>query len=410
MVSDEDLLADSFDEQHVLCALEVLKITGNYKQELKKFESSMRMKLRAQIPKIQAYQSPEFFNTDTVSPVDIATLLASAACCSEEGQVSAASTSTQLQRISGKSNGSSSNDVTPIISNAHDATTRLAHSCHTFVFDICTAVPKKYLRSLSAAPVWRETVSAASKALSGMMYDTPMSILPQSYVTQVGEHMLALVQALEPFASSPDALRMANQIMGDESMQVAVRPWREFIDATTLHSGKQMKLSNVDELVSILMNGKKMDISISPVWKQFDPKFPTSPIIEDEEDHEDEDEFEKASAAFCNEWLDVIGTAVTGRILERILRIHRLTDSGAKHLATDLNYLLNVFSALGILGHPHPLLKHFENLVSMEKDVLTERIILAQSIKNDSNSKANDLENLLWGAEERIASMRDALS
>merc|ERR1719183_3091953 len=324
--------------------------------------------------------------------------------------MSIASSLNQLQRLSGKSTGSSTSyDQSPILPSAHDAVAKLAHSCHTFVFDICSAVPKKYLRTLSSSSVWRETAPDSSKSSSGLDYDMPMSILPQAYITQVGEHMLALVQALEPFASSSDALYLANHVMGEELMQVAIQPWNELLDATTLHSGKHLGISNIDELVKRMMNGKKLDTSLGMTWKEFDGNFPTSPIIEDDEEGEIQDEFERASAMFCNEWLDVIGTAVTGRILERILRIHRLSDLGAQHLATDLNYILNVFSALGISGHPHPLLKHFDNLVSMKKEDLTARVVLARDFKSDFMKKSNNVEKLLWTVEERIASMRDAL-
>ena len=51
-----------------------------------------------------------------------------------------------------------------------------------------------------------------------------------------------------------------------------------------------------------------------------------SEALEDDlDDHADEEKDEedadaKASAAFCNQWLDVVGLAVTGRLLERTMR------------------------------------------------------------------------------------------
>lgn len=75
-------------------------------------------------------------------------------------------------------------------------------------------------------------------------------------------------------------------------------------------------------------------------------KESTNSFDEEEEDGEEEeelDEAEKASAAFCNQWLDVLGSAVTGRLLERSLRIQHLTTKGSEHLSVDLNYIINVF-------------------------------------------------------------------
>ena len=37
-------------------------------------------------------------------------------------------------------------------------------------------------------------------------------VLPQPYINGVGEHMLALVQALEPFAADAKALALANEV------------------------------------------------------------------------------------------------------------------------------------------------------------------------------------------------------
>ncbi|EED88825.1 predicted protein [Thalassiosira pseudonana CCMP1335] len=158
------------------------------------------------------------------------------------------------------------------------------------------------------------------------MEEDSYGILPQSFITHVGEHMLALVQALEPFASDSEALGLAN---------------------------------------------------------------------------EDGDVESKASTAFCNQWLDVVGLAVTGRILERTMRIPRLGRKGAEHLAADLNYIRNVFTALGVAGHPHPLLKYAAQLVILDEDSLRSRIA-SRCVETDSSETLDVIRR----AELRIAYVR----
>lgn len=94
--------------------------------------------------------------------------------------------------------------------------------------------------------------------------------------------------------------------------------------------------------------------------------------------------------------------AVTGRYLERILRVAKLTPKGAKKLSADLNYLINVFSALGINGHPHPLLGYFVSLVEMDSDKLLARI---QPSENDEEDNTKEFSRILKAVEQRIAAM-----
>merc|ERR1712194_534537 len=109
-------------------------------------------------------------------------------------------------------------------------------------------------------------------------------------------------------------------------------------------------------------------------------------------------EDEIASAAFCNAWLDVIGLAVTGRLLEKIMRIPQLTSKGCEHLTADLNYLVNVFSALGVAGHPHPLVTHMGTLATLSDIDLKAQI--------GPRHGTSDVENALKGVDTRIALIR----
>jgi hypothetical protein len=232
-------------------------------------------------------------------------------------------------------------------------------------------------------PVWKQEGSSG-----GGTGDDSYGILPQAFITQVGEHMLALVQALEPFASDNEALGMASEVMAGVRA-VAVQPWKEFVAAAGCSS-------TVDdsETLEALMVGKTLSKYL----------FDDGDIVEDaaqENEEEDEEDLDSAaSTAFCNQWLDVVGMAVTGRLLERTMRIPRLGRKGAEHLAADLNYIRNVFTALGISGHPNPMLQYAAQLATMDGESIRERI------RGRDASSSAALE-VIRKAELRIAYVRN---
>ena len=90
--------------------------------------------------------------------------------------------------------------------------------------------------------------------------------------------------------------------------------------------------------------------------------------------------------------------AVTGRLLEKIMRIPLLTSKGCEHLTADLNYLVNVFSALGVAGHPHPLVTHMGTLATLSDNDLETHI--------QSRNKDSEVESALRAIEARIALRR----
>ena len=203
--------------------------------------------------------------------------------------------------------------------------------------------------------------------------ETSYGILPQSFITHVNEHMLALVQALEPFASNVEALGLAEEVM-ENVLEVVVQPWREFVAAagcsfTTMRT----KATAGEEKMQLEMLMRGTDLG-----KYFLDEDADDDVMEEDdgmgEYDEEEEEDAEARAAFCNQWLDVVGLAVTGRLLERTMRIPRLGRKGAEHLATDLNYIRNVFMAFSVAGHPHALLGYVAQLVALDDGMLREKI------------------------------------
>jgi len=386
---DEKQLTENFDEPHVLCALDALKIAANFSIEMRSVERKTHERLEVLRERMVMHDTQEkvireatsksrsgasstgssksaFILSDSMSAVEIDCIITKAVCGDKKEEEISASFDV-LQRFS-SSNDRGSVSLYP---KADEAAKKLVQSCHSYIFDVCSAVPRSYLANMSVMSAWKEGDSDDDFASYGT--------LPQSYITHVGEHMLALVQALEPFASDSENLALANEVMIG-IRNVAEQPWREFVRA----SGSDVSQS----IVQTLMDGKEIAEHVlgEPV------------MDEDGEEAEEDDEAKKASAAFCNSWLDVVGLAVTGRLLERIMQIPSLSQKGCEHLNADLNYLINVFSALGVSGHPHPLLGHIAELATLDGTVLSERIAA-----RDRNCPA---ESSLRAIEERLAAMR----
>jgi hypothetical protein len=391
--ADVNRVADDFDEQHVLCAMEVLKLAGNFRRDLRNFEGGTRDRMRALSERMGDYLEQEmelskviaaakggadsggnaFSLPDSLSVVDIDSYLTKVFCDDDQSSENEDCASLlALQRLGSAVPDSLSSTESGLFKEAEESTKRLANSCHSFVLDICSAVPYRHLSGLPQIAAWREEVS--TNAIDS--YGT----LPQQYITQVGEHMLALVQAFEPCAADPATLSVANEVM-DGVRDVAIQPWRAFVAATGLMS--------TDSGIPPLMNGKDI----------VDLVLYNASLGDEDAQLEDgvtEDEF--ASAAFCNAWLDAIGLAVTGRLLERVMRISQLTPKGCDHLSADLNYLINVFSALGIAGHPHPLVSHIATVATLPDGELEAEI--------RSRNRNSVVENALRSVEMRLATLR----
>jgi len=374
MTSDSHSFADTFDDQHVLCALEVLKVAGIFQRCLADIEIKSREQMTMLRERMVSFASQEnaflessaksFMLPDSLSVVEIDSFITKAVLSGLDDEGNAQ----LLQRL-----GSKDSSMAVVYPESKDAVAGLASSCHAFVFDVCCAVPRKRLANVSNMPCWTE----ASDTNAYDSYGT----LPQSYITLVGEHMLALVQALEPFASDPVSLALADEVMGGVQA-VAKQAWREVATATGV----------TDSVVPTLMNGKELMKYVSSGFED------SGELDMEEDDDEDMDAATKASASFCNKWLDVVGLAVTGFLLEKILRIPKLTPKGCEHLSVDLNYLVNVLAALGVSGHPHPLVSHVAELAVMDCEDLQAQI--------RSRDRNIPFEGAVLSIEQRVALVR----
>jgi hypothetical protein len=260
---------------------------------------------------------------------------------------------------------------------AHKAVEELARRCHAFCFSVCFAVPRLHLAPLSSLDAWKKATTDNDALAS-------YGILPQSYITHVGEHVLSLVQALEPFAMDKASLSLSQHVMGDLH-HAAKQPWKELLHAINMDD-----LAKDDNCLERLMTGKDL------------LQFVMGSHVDDQDEGEGADDAENAEnlaiTSFCNAWLDVVGLAVAGRLLERIVRIPTLTSRGCEHLQADLNYLVNVLTALGVQGHPHPLLAHLAEVCVLPQDVLEE--------STQSRDTVDPLGSILSSLEQRLLAMK----
>ncbi len=409
--NNPNILADNFDEQHVHCALEVLKLSGSYLRNLKNFTIRTRDRFRSLGTGMRAsleQQQQEEAETkaggaaatqvaafDSMSNVEVGTLLAACAVGGEPAAPNSqnkytSSAISQLLRLSGEARSASvrHQELPELFPNVALSLANLENSAQHHVFSVLYSVPQVSLQSVASLTAWRSATSTSNDATAALMGSEGYSILPQQYITRVGEHVLALVQALEPFASSVDALSLANEVMNGVN-EVAVQPWKDFCAAcgNTFAGGRKDSV-----IISLLTSGK----GLAP--------FLIRSGVDEEDVKEREDDADDEESIFCNKWLDVVCCAVTGRYLERILRVAKLSPYGAKKLAVDLGYLINVFSALGISGHPHPLLGYFVRLVEMDSEELLYRTQGQPESKEDPNDV--EISRTLKAIEERIAAIR----
>ena len=361
ILNDDNSLTDTFDEQQIQCVLEALKIVGIVKKNIQSLEENTKNRLRMlsvrmaatidqEATLIEALEQGSTSNDlvpDSLSSSEIETILATSVCGDDDDRhwSKKCPSVEALRKIT--SDDEMNRPKTFLFPKSIESLDRLIKSGQTFVFDIASAIPFKHLNGMSELPVWRQEESMWSS--SGDSYGT----LPQAYITQVGEHMLALVQALEPFASNEDGLELANSVM-DGVEHVTEKPWKRFAHAINTDSDRM-------ELVDLIRNG---DIFKSQVLNYIENEF-----------EDDEDEENSKAQVFCNKWLGVVCSAVTGTFLEQIMRTSKFSKKGCDHLSVDCNYIVNVLTALGVQGHPHPFLMHVAELAKMNVEDLQTRLL-----------------------------------
>jgi len=367
LFSNQNIVTDTFDEQQVLCALEVLKIAGSIRRDLGSFQEKTRDRLRVLAGRMGATIDQEralmdaivkgsgnvSLIPDSLSAVDVEALLAKAVCDSGDADSNSLEI-TNMQRLANVDETICDGKL--LFPDSVQTCQTFIRTCQTFVFDVCSTIPLRNLGNMTTLSIWREGESTSSPDSYG--------ILPESYITTVGEHMLALLQ-LTKFVMDEDALQLTKFAM-EGIEHVSLQPWVEFANVSNC-----VDSSNIEAVSSLVRGENLSDYIMGKPHHSFD-----------EEEGNENQHSSTASAAFCNLWLDAVCSAVTGRLLERTMQIHHVSRGGCEHLVTDYNYLINVFSALGVSGHPHPLLNHMVEIVMMDEVDLRASIITSDGVQS----------------------------
>ena len=100
---------------------------------------------------------------------------------------------------------------------------------------------------------------------------------------------------------------------------------------------------------------------------------------EQENEHETEDGADteadtNAAAQFSSEWVNAIAQSSSALVIACILKLPRISDTGARQLAVDIGYLTNVMSAVGVSASPL-----FARLLELFEMSLTEHAAVVQA-------------------------------
>jgi conserved oligomeric Golgi complex subunit 7 len=387
LTADEKKLAESFEEPYASCALEGLKAAGSFRRALQSFASGVRKRLGLLAERMASHSirfptgdvpaegtaargersNQSFSVPDSMSMVDIDCYLTRAVLLKSSPETESQATVAMLRGW-----GTTTDEPTAaLLPDTSKAFRLFASKCHSFVYVVCSSVATYHLGPMPLMGEWKGVESQVEYASGGG---------PQQYVTNVGEHMLTLVQVFEPFASNKSNLDLANEVM-DQVREVSLQPWLDFVNVVGC------RISEAE--VRTIMNGTEIRSQV----------LGFEPDLEDEEDEPGEDA-DKEVSDFCNAWLDAVGLGVTGRILEKTMRIPQLSAKGCEQLNIDLGYLMRALSALGIPGHPHPLLGHFSEVALLSDVDLSKQI--------GSRDRSKPTQSVLRSIEERLAAMRGA--
>jgi hypothetical protein len=201
--------------------------------------------------------------------------------------------------------------------------------------------------------------------------------VPQSYITELGEHLLEFLQQLDSFSAeggaglaAPDgSAQSVAPVLHSELHRLAHGEWDEFGESLAL---------NERELRSLLHSTQQEQ---------------SGPEVGKEEDGED-----TMLAQFSSEWLDAVSHAIVGLFMTNVLRIEELSDSGTQQLATDIGYLINVLSTLGLTAE--------QLLCDMHAMCELDAAGLKAEIQNEGLQQGSSIASKL---RARIATIRKAM-
>jgi hypothetical protein len=256
---------------------------------------------------------------------------------------------------------------------------RLKITAGGLLFDLCTAAPEKMLADLHTEDVWTQGGVEYTKGASGsggeseggMDLALVDSLLPLPAITQVGEHLLSLVQELETFASS-DALPDLLCMMGDaQTVELAARGWRRLKglleDKDVLGGGREVDFEGVDQLCRRSTCGAAV-VAAEKLLFGMQLSRVVEDVVAEGGGEDPEADAEAAALGFVNEWLGAVADSTVGLVVAQWLQVSSLSPSGRAQLVVDLEYISNVVHAMGL--RQHPLLVHLRQFLLKDPQTL----------------------------------------
>ena len=246
----------------------------------------------------------------------------------------------------------------------------LLYSAGSCLVELCLKLPRKVLMDIHEDPIWSMTASEFAD-----------DVLPQLNFTQVGEHLLALVQELETFAGSSATkdLYYLSKHDSDLANKITIGSWERTHSSTVDKNNGDFSLLMSRDIVIPCIH------TIENILHGSSTSFPDADLLNNvssknngndmtEEDHE------VIAVNFVNDWLGAIADAIVGLVLSWLMRIPELSKQGRVQLAADLGYLKNVVSALGL--SPHPILSFLCGLTTREGSKLQMNQLLQKGQGN----------------------------
>jgi len=243
----------------------------------------------------------------------------------------------------------------------------------SLLLEICTALPRRALVDLGDDSAWQATGSGA---------EDDSDMLPGTAFTHVGEHLLGLVPDLESFAASSamDDLRNVSangrwrgevepgeQVDG-EGVQALWTTLTAQVWSRAISSQKGTGLTSMG--VEALARRCSAKAAVAAMYKSSTvygtPAVESEPEGGADSGTDGGESSELIALRLANDWLEAIADSIIGLILAQIVRIERLSAQGKRQLRTDLDYVTNVVSAIGLA--PHPILAHVSSVLALSED------------------------------------------
>ena len=241
----------------------------------------------------------------------------------------------------------------------------LLQKCQKYLFDTMILPIDKRLSALPSLPVW--ALKSAPNPSPFQLEMPQFSLSPSEYVTRMGEHLLSLPQQLDLYVDDPGLG------VGLEGL-----PHLEPLLGTSLFGYKGSYLSKESEEEQGEENSDRQDGG--------------------EKDNQELDtEEEELDITYI--WMTSVCRGTMSLFCDKVLTLKVLTDHGRSQLLTDMQYVVNVLSAMDI----EPTEEYSVLMMVLEKDLAA----LKEAVLEEEEEEKRDEWAKKHGAlAKKVLSMR----